>query len=242
MDQTLVTNDGTPLKVLGGPQLSAASNAITNNGNIALGGGTFSGPGLVNNPGSTLAGTGTFSPTGGVTVGSGVDVSPGVTAPNSFVGSLAFNSLNLGAGGAYSFDLMNASGTAGTWGTDTLSVAGTANDAVGMRLALAIDVRSINTGTGAPGLASFNSSQSYQWTLLSAASVTNFNAADFSLDLSGFTNGLGGGTFSLSANSSDIFLNFTPVPEPSSWALLGAGLAGVALMGLRRRRAAPVVR
>ncbi|HEY5080076.1 MAG TPA: PEP-CTERM sorting domain-containing protein [Opitutaceae bacterium] len=37
-------------------------------------------------------------------------------------------------------------------------------------------------------------------------------------------------------------MNFTPVPEPSTWALLGSGLAAVALFGLRRRRSPAGVR
>jgi hypothetical protein len=40
----------------------------------------------------------------------------------------------------------------------------------------------------------------------------------------------------LSTVGSDVLLNFTPVPEPSTWALLLAGLGLVGFRKLRRRR------
>jgi hypothetical protein len=104
-------------------------------------------------------------------------------------------------------------------------------------------LESINPGTGLPGAATFNMGQSYQWTLASAASITGFSSSDFTLNTASFSNGLGGGSFSLSANSTDIYMNFTPVPEPSTWALLSGGAALVALAYVRRRSPkAPAVR
>ncbi len=231
LEQTLTTNNGT-IDVLGGRNFGSTTGAFLNNGTIQLGGGTLTTTGaLINGSGSALTGFGTFSPAGGVTIGSGVLLSPGSASANNYVGAMTFNSGTLGTGGAYAFDLENASGAAGT-GYDTVNVTGTLNASA---TSFTVSIESISPGTGTPGLATFNMAQSYQWTLLSAASITGFNPADFTINASAFTNGLGGGIFTITGNSTDIFLNFTPVPEPSTWSLVGLGAAAVGLAALRRR-------
>ena len=235
IEQTLTTNNGT-LEVLANRNYST-TNALVNNGSLQVGGGTFSSTStLTNGSGSTLSGYGTFSFSGGVAIGSGVAVSPGSPTANSYVGNLSFNSLTLGGGGIGTFDVENASGAAGV-GYDTLSVSGTVGITATSGTPFAINLESINPGTGLPGAATFNMSQSYTWTLVSAASITGFSASDFTLNTTAFTNGFGGGSLSLTSNGTDIFLNFTPVPEPSTWALIAGGTALVAIASLRRRAA-----
>jgi hypothetical protein len=241
IEQTLVTNDGT-LDVFSGRNFASTSAGITNNGTIQLGGGgIFTASSLANGPGSSLSGYGTFAPTGGTTVGSGVLVSPGIANPNSYVATLSFSTpLTLGGGGSGTFDVENASGTAGT-GYDTIAVAGALTITATSGSPFTINLESVNPGTGTPGLATFNSAQPYSWTLLSATSIAGFSASDFLVNTSSFTNSLGVGVFSLSANSTDIFLNFTPVPEPSTWALLGIGAGALCAGALRRRGRDPRV-
>jgi len=207
-----------------------------NNGTIQLGGGTFTAPSLTNGSGSTISGFGTLNPTGGVTIGNGVLVSPGSASANSYLGELAFNSATLGSGGAYTFDIMNATGTAGT-DFDTISVTGALTITAAPTSPFTISVESINPGTGLPGAANFNLSQGYQWTLLSAGSISGFNASDFTITTPSFANSPGIGNFFVSSSGNDVFLNFTPVPEPSTWALLSAGAAMTALAWWRRRSA-----
>jgi len=237
LEHTLTTNDGT-LEVLTNRNFPA-TNAIANSGTIELGGGSFTAPSLTNSPGSTLSGFGTFNPTGGVTVGNGVLVSPGNAAANLYINTLSFgtNGLNLGTGGAYTVDIANssASSVAGV-DNDTINVAGTLMVSATPVSPFTISLESVNYGTGMLGMANFSSAGTYQWTLLSATSISGFNASDFTINTSSFQNGLGGGDFNLTSNGSDIFLNFTPVPEPSTWALMGMGVAAAALAALRRRR------
>jgi hypothetical protein len=233
VEQTLTTNNGT-LKVLTNRNFSSTSSGVINNGTIQLGGGTFTASSLTNGAGSTLSGFGTFSPLGGIAIGNGVVVSPGSAHANSYVGTLAFNTATLGSGGAYTFDLMNASGTAGS-GYDTLNVIGSLTITATPASPFTISVESINLGTGALGAASFNMAQSYQWTLLSAGSIGTIDATDFSINTSSFVNDFGIGSFFVSTNSNDLLLNFTPVPEPSTWALIAAGVAIVAFASWRRR-------
>ena len=98
-----------------------------------------------------------------------------------------------------------------------------------------IAVESIDPASGNPGLANFNPAQPYSWTLVSAGSISGFNPADFSFNTSAFQNSLGGGSFSMGQLGNSLTLNFVPVPEPGTWALLLAGVAVVAI-GARVRK------
>lgn len=85
---------------------------------------------------------------------------------------------------------------------------------------------------------SFNSGVAYTWKLATATGgITGFDPSRFTLDTSDFANGLAGGSFSVSQSGNDLLLNFTPVPEPSTYALLFLGLGAVVLAARRRRRA-----
>ncbi len=93
-------------------------------------------------------------------------------------------------------------------------------------------------GTEATEAMSFNSGVPYTWTLATATGgITGFDPSRFTIDTTDFANGLAGGSFSLSQSGNDLFLHFTPVPEPSTYALLALGLGAVALAARRRRRA-----
>jgi hypothetical protein len=97
-------------------------------------------------------------------------------------------------------------------------------------------LESINPGTGLAGMASFNPALPYSWTLLSASSgISNFNPSYFSISTASFQNSLGGGSFNLVDTGAALTLDFTPVPEPSTWMLMLTGVAAAAA-GLRRRR------
>jgi hypothetical protein len=100
-----------------------------------------------------------------------------------------------------------------------------------------IQLVSVNPGTGQVGLANFNSAQAYSWTLISAASIAGFGPGVFTVDsTTDFQNPVGGGTFSVSQLGNSLMLNFAPVPEPSTWALMAAGLCTLCVVLRRRRR------
>jgi hypothetical protein len=90
-----------------------------------------------------------------------------------------------------------------------------------------INLTSIDPVGGDPGLATFSSTTAYSWTLLSAGAITGFAANVFAVNTSGFQNLLNGGSLAVVENGSQIDLNFTPVPEPGTWAMIALGIGGM---------------
>ena len=135
-------------------------------------------------------------------------------------------------------ELAAATGTAGVdwdlWAIDgglDITAGTSANSRFTIRL-----VSQDSAGAAAP-LSGFDPQRGYSWLIADTAlGITGFDAARFTLDSRGFANATAGGSFSLAVSDGDLYLNFAPVPEPGTWALMLGGLAGLA--GLARRRAA----
>ena len=163
--------------------------------------------------GAMLAGTGTVG--GATTIQSGATLSPGASP-----GTLAFaGGLNFNSGGNYNWQMLSATGTAGSvssWDLTTVGGALAVN-------ATSADPFRINlwtlssTGPDVSGsAANFNSSQSYTWKIASASGgITGFAADKFVIRTSatngtgGFANSLGGGTFSIAQSGNDLNLVFS---------------------------------
>ena len=92
------------------------------------------------------------------------------------------------------------------------------------------------------GLApNFNPANPFTWTIATAGlAIQTFNVANVAIDITNFQlgQGLSGSQFGLllDGTGKNLLLNFTPVPEPSTYALLALGLGVVLLPILRRRR------
>jgi autotransporter-associated beta strand protein len=188
--------------------------------------------------GVTLGGNGTFSPGVAVNIASGNTVAPGRNYSYQFNGTLSFGApVTFGNGGIYDFNVQDGSGAMG--------VGYTTMDVTGAPLTLSISgspfqivVTSIDPSGSGPGFANFNSALSHSWTLVTAPSIAGtFSPTEFSINLSSFQNPLAGGSFSVGESLTTLTLNFTPVPEPSTWLLMAVGLAAVLVQMRRSKRA-----
>jgi fibronectin-binding autotransporter adhesin len=239
-----VANSATSL-VLGGGSRTFLGSAATHGGTLNLGGQTLelNGALLVNNGtisngtvnvnfGSLAKGSGTYGP---INVTDGGQFSPG-NSP----GTVTTGNTTWGAGGSYLWEINDAGGTAGTnW--DQWSVAGSlaisSGATVNSQFTVTLDTL---TASNVPGLAlSFDPTQSYQWPIAQATGgITGFNAADFALDKTGFSNPTNGGLFglALSPDGQTLSVTFTPVPEPGTLALTSAAALGFGWLVRGRRR------
>ncbi|MCX6954673.1 MAG: PEP-CTERM sorting domain-containing protein, partial [Verrucomicrobia bacterium] len=65
--------------------------------------------------------------------------------------------------------------------------------------------------------------------------VTGFSANAFQFNTSQFQNSTGIGSFFVSQSGNNLSLNFIPIPEPSTYALLALGLGAVWIVSRRRK-------
>jgi fibronectin-binding autotransporter adhesin len=184
---------------------------------------------------ATLTGSGTIASP--INAGASVIISP-MNSATGGPGTLTFSSgLTFAPGAAVHFDLYDTTGAAGT-GYGLISATG-GLDFTATANSITFNVVTTNAvGTAANAL-NFNPATPYSWMFTtSTAAITGFNPNEFNIVQSGFLNATGGGSFDVSMTGNNLYLNFTPVPEPSTWCLIGAGLAAIVPFALRRRRLA----
>jgi hypothetical protein len=232
-------NNGGTVFAANSTAFGAATNQVIIQGGSTLnvlGGVTIQNPITVGSGANTLAGSGTIANGGSaLPITNYVILSPSLS-PGGGPGDLTFTNPLIFTGGAFHFQLYNATGTAGSdWGEITAT--GGMNFSGAAANSITFNVVSVNNTGGSAATLNFNPATSYSWTFAtSPTAITGFNSADFNIITSGFSNSTGGGGFSVSEVGNSLELNFTPVPEPSTWALLGGGVLVLVPMALRRRR------
>jgi len=161
----------------------------------------------------TLGGDGTV--VGGITLSGGATLAPGAGPGTlSVTDAVTWNS-----GGNYNWQMLSATGTAGSTGSwdllsagGSLTIASTSADPFKVNLWTLSGVVPEVSGSAA----NFNPAQNYTWKIASAGGgISGFAANKFLISTSatngtgGFANSLGGGTFSISQSGNNLNLVFT---------------------------------
>jgi hypothetical protein len=230
---------------LGGQQLIVRGGLlVTNSGSFASGNGVRNGT-TVADYGALVKGTGPYS---AVLTQNGGQYLPGNSPGTSQVGQFFVN-----GGGNLIFEITDAGpsasfpsapGTAGAnpgWGLTQIfsSLEFTATPSNKFN----IDMRTQLAPPAAPNtpgqMSSFDQNRAYSWLIfdLQPGAVFNgtFNPNAINFITTQFANSTAGGQFSLSRTGGQIFLTFTPVPEPAL--ILGVAFVGLfGWWGLQRRR------
>jgi fibronectin-binding autotransporter adhesin len=229
-----------------GPTVIQGGIVLANNATSSTGTGS-----VTVQTGAKLGGTGTIAGlttvnAGGIISAGDAAVTPGkltIGGATTFAqGSGTVGDVNNGA--TYLWKINSATGGAGNaTGWDELVVQTLAlGPGIG---GTAVTIQPVSFSGTAPGpMAGFNPNQSFRWALINVATGGALPpASNFVLDsnaLSSFAtaNGTSGGLFSVTegadpTSGTDVFIQFSPAPEPTSLSLLGLGAAGLLL---RRRR------
>ncbi len=203
--------------------------------NNTTGSGTGSGDVTVAS-GANLGGTGTISARTTITGGhhAGANTDAGTVGTMTFGSDLVYNS-----GAAISWDLIENSTMNPSTGFDTFAVGGTLDFG-----ALGGENFTFNITLG--GSVNYYDpiwqNLSTEWKVWDVTSIIGFDAGEFTINLT--DTGVSGGPqsasiFTLAEKGDGIYLQLTTaVPEPSTFTLMGLGLAGFGWFVRRRKKAA----
>jgi len=163
-----------------------------------------------------------------------LDSTSDVLAPGNSPGVLNVAQSQTWNSFSYEWEINNFPGTTSGVDYDQIAISGSLSLTGG---AESYELKAISlTLSNAPGDVGNFSEANQSWTILTTtAGITGFNASNWVVDASSFTsNPEFQGAFSVAVVGNDLVLSYAAVPEPSTWALMGVGAAG--LLVLRRRR------
>lgn len=195
----------------------------------------------------TLAGNGYFY--SNVTLGSGAKLAPGFDDAHGRIGTLNIDHLTAGPGSILEIDIQSVD-PEDYAGRDYLQITTPSTLEITATVLEPWVIRPVSLdSSGVNGiLGGLVPDTTYSWAIASyqglSGVTTALNPANIVLDLSAFQPSVAG-TFSLQFSnigesaSGTITLNFTAVPEPSTYALMALGLGAVALAARRRSRRDP---
>ncbi len=240
----------------GGTTITGGTLNATNNYALGSGPVTVSGSGTLSideyflysnsvqvNSGGRLAGN-----DGGyalASINAGGTLAPGtaLTGPDA-IGTLRFEDLAIGPNGAFEINVQ--SNGAGGFYYDQVSVTNTATLTINATPAnrFSLKVISLDAAYALGDLGGLTPGSTYSWLIFQTngiyditSSSSTITPGSFLIDDSAFTTGMSGaGLFTVSQTGYNIYLNFTAVPEPSTYALMLAGLGLSSLAAWRKSR------
>ena len=231
-----ITKAGSGTQTLSGANTYTGTTTI-NDGTLIIDGNQASATGAMTiNVNGSLAGSGT--------IGASMLTVNGVLAPGNSPGTLSTGSQTWNDGGSYLWEINASNDAGGTIGSDPgwdwLDITGSLDLSSLTAGGFTIDIDSLTSGNIAGDAVGFDTwtkgspgDVDYSFTIATASSgITGFDADNFTLDSSGFSNAPSW-EWGIVLSGSDLVLEAYAVPEPSSTALISLG--GLALI-LRRKR------
>ncbi len=235
-----LTKSGTGTLTLTGANTYTGTTTI-DAGTLVVNGSLASGSAVTVNSGGTLGGSGTVA--GTVTIATGGTIAPGNSPGTMTYGSLS-EPTSVDLNGTYAFELATAGVSASiSTGGSSPALPHTNHDVIKVFGTLDLTDSTVTvTSLGSLGSTGFNNAQSYSWLIANATGGITGTPTLGTVSGADFTS-LGGGSFSLTTSTNNLYLNFTPVPEPATVLALGAvGLGAVeAVRRWRRGTVGPAV-
>ncbi|WP_438479949.1 beta strand repeat-containing protein [Oleiharenicola lentus] len=234
---TTFTQAAGSLTIGTGARLSTR-NLVVNGGTVSLNGtlGTSGATRLIVNGGAV---TGTGSIAGSPTT-SGLTLSGGSFSPGNSPGAMTVATSAWNGGGNYLWEINDAANPLTGAGTryDLLTISGalTINATAGNKFT--ITLASLLANNAAGDVINFNNAINSSYTIATAGSIIGFNANAFTINATGFTNHLNGGSWNLSQVGNNLNLNFaaaSAIPEPSTYAMIFGSLV-LGLAAYRKRQ------
>jgi len=211
----------------GGTTVSQGTLRTANTTDSATGNGT-----VTVASGATLSGTGTVVPSTGTTATNTVTVNgtlrPGTeSTPGTLsVGSPTANA-TVSVNDTYTWSLSSSGSPSSTpGGSDAANQSRVAVEGNLTFTPTTVNIVALN-------VSGFDSSQSYSWRVATATGNVSIGTTQPTFNVTGLTTG--SGAFFLSMGLNSVFVNFSPVPEPTS-ILLVCGAAAAITHRMRRRR------
>ena len=164
-------------------------------------------------------------------------------SPGNSPGTLSAGATTFSGGGAFTFEVNNATGVAGTnW--DLLSISGALNIAAtsGNKFTIGINTLNGSNVAGAPVNFDFTTGASYIFGFVTTTGgISGFDASKFTLSTSGVDSSITGAwSIAQSGNNLNLVYSGSAIPEPSTYAaLFGAAGLGFAIWRRRRQPARP---